>query len=287
MNSVRSQGAILLCFCFIPNFLMYNPMHARDLHFVDSLTEIVNSETNIQEMREGLLEGDVFVIRGVESKERLDAYRSYLEGVGRGSLPNYRAIEPNVPNFHRMDRWDPRAHVQSCFHSFSFFPWNQDVFNLFERYKEVYHLKNAVSDLPQDSFLGNEPDMGCTARIGFHYYPKGTGGLNRHQDPFDYHQITVPIMIMSEKGVDFQEGGAYVEDASGEKILLDDICQPGDVIYFNAECFHGVDMIDPDETEDWLSFEGRWILLFAVNKIAGNEAIKDSKDLETEEVPVS
>ena len=53
----------------------------------------------------------------------------------------------------------------------------------------------------------------------------------------------------------------------------------GDVIYFNAQCNHGVETIDPDIEPDWLSQKGRWIALFAVNKLADNEEIQDSKDL--------
>ena len=49
---------------------------------------------------------------------------------------------------------------------------------------------------------------------------------------------------MSKKGKDFHEGGLYIEKASKEKIYLDDITEPGDVIYFNAEVPHGVDIID-------------------------------------------
>lgn len=255
-------------------------MHVRDIHVLENLERILDDESRIAEMRAGLLAGDVYIFKGVETRENIRKYRKYAEGVGRGSMPNYRRIEQGTPNFHRMDRWDPRAHVGSCFHSFSFFPWNQDVFGLFDRFRAVYRLKNLVSDLPADSFLGNEPDMGCIARLAFHFYPLGTGGLNRHQDPFDYHQITVPIMIMSEKGTDFNEGGAYVETADGERLILDDTCEPGDVIYFNAECFHGVERIDPDAPVDWLSFKGRWITLFAVNKLADNTAIADSKDVE-------
>ena len=171
-------------------------MYIRDIHEF-SHNEVLSDLKLVAEMREGLLQGDVYIARRVTPKGTLLKIREYLVGIGRASLPNYRPIEPRCPNFHRMDRWDPRAHVGSCFHSFSFFPWNQDVFRLFDLFRPVYNLKNLLSDLPPDSFLSNEPDRGCTARLSFHYYPKGSGALNRHQDPFDYHQITVPIMLLS------------------------------------------------------------------------------------------
>ena len=86
--------------------------------------------------------------------------------------------------------------------------------------------------------------------------------------------------MMSKKGEDFSVGGQYVERSENERIITDDLCDYGDLVYFNAECFHGVEMIDPDESEDWLSFAGRWIMLFAVNKLAENTAIANSIDLE-------
>ena len=254
-------------------------MFARDIHYIEDISATIADEAKLQEIRDKILGGDVFIARRFISLEKIVAIRRYLEGIGTNSLPNYHLVEKGCPNFHRMDRWDPRAHVRACVHSFSFFPWNHDVFGFFDLFRPVYHLKNLLSGLPAESFLGFEPDRGCTARLSFQYYPSGIGGLNKHQDPFDYHQITVPAMLMSRKGEDFKTGGAYVEREGGERAILDDICDMGDVIYFNAQCNHGVETIDPDIEPDWLSQKGRWIALFAVNKLADNDEIQDSKDL--------
>jgi len=255
-------------------------MHLRDILFFDDLRAVLEDSRRVQELREGILAGDVYVFRHFLSLEKILEIRGYLEDVGRGSLPNYQRIEPNCPNFHRMDRWDPRAHVKGCMHYFSFFPWNHDVFGIFDLFRPVYHLKNLISGLPAESFLGWEPDRGCTSRLSFQCYPRGIGGLNRHQDPVDYHQITVPSMLMSQKGVDFEQGGAYIERNESERIVLDDMCDAGDVAFFNANAFHGVERIDPGAELDWLSFRGRWALVFTVNKLADNAAIGDSRDLE-------
>ncbi len=258
-------------------------MYVGNVHRIENIFEALQDEDKIKEMRESILDGDVYVVRSYVPREKLLSIREYMTSIGRSSLPNYRPVERGAPNFHRMDRWDPRAHVKCCFHSFSFFPWNQDVFNLFELFAPIYHLKNRISDLAAETFLSDEPDLGCTARIAFHCYPVGSGGLNRHQDPFDYHQITVPIMQLSEKGTDFISGGVYVERETGEQVVLDDICEFGDIVYFNSQIFHGVARIDPEEAEDWTSFKGRWMALFAVNKLSDNDAIGHSVDLEEAE----
>jgi hypothetical protein len=51
-------------------------------------------------------------------------------------------------------------------------------------------------------------------------------------------------------------------------------------VYFNASCAHGVKPIDPDATLNWPSYAGRWMLLFAVNRLAGNTAIGNARDLD-------
>lgn len=178
-----------------------------------------------------------------------------------------------------MNRSDPRAYVPGCFHQFVFFPWNQDPFDLFALCAPVYHLKNRLSGLPADKFLQITPQDGCTARLAFQVYPRGGGFLARHADPVDHHQLTVPIMQMTRKGADFQSGGLFVQMADGCDLVIDDITEPGDVVYFNAACPHGVAPIDPDAPMRWTTFAGRWMLLFAVNRLAGNTAIGNAVPL--------
>jgi len=254
-------------------------MWARDVQFFDNHSSILGDRELIASLREQIEQGSVVIVRGAAETDLILRMREYLTGIGRGSLPNYHRIEPGCPNFHRMNRWDPRAYVQGCFHQFVFFPWNQDVFEFFRVFAPVYHLKNQLSGLEAEKFLGPEPEDGCTARLAFQFYPSGAGGLNLHQDPADYHQLTVPIMVMSQKGTDFHEGGAFVEKEDGSRINLDEICDLGDVVYFNATCRHGVEPIDPQSDSDWLSFQGRWMLLFAVNRLFDNRSISDSVDL--------
>ena len=68
-------------------------------------------------------------------------------------------------------------------------------------------------------------------------------------------------------------------DKINAKIYLDDLSNSGDVILFNALIPHGVDIIDENENEDWLSFEGRMMMIFAINKVVDNENIGESIDL--------
>jgi len=252
----------------------------RNIIEITNIKNVIGDEILIKEIRANVQNGDVYIARNVFSEDLILRIRKYLVKVGQSSIPNYQKIELGAPNFHRMNQVDPRAYVKGCFHQFVFFPWNQDYFNLFELSKEVYFLKNLISNLPADKFLKSEPEDGCTSRLAVQFYPQGQGFLNKHRDPVDHHQLTVPIMIMSKKGVDFQSGGAYVEKENGEKVILDDICNIGDVIFFNAHMAHGVEKIDPETKTEWLDFKGRWMLLFAVNKLFSNTTISDAVDLD-------
>jgi hypothetical protein len=251
----------------------------RQLLELHDHANLLGDPDRLEDVREGLRAGDVYVARRVIDPRLLADIQTYLTGVGRHSLPNYAAIEAGAPNFHRMNRSDPRAYVRGSFHQFVFFPWNQDVFNLFELFAGIYSVKNVLSGLPADTFLGAKPQDGCTARLAFQMYPRGGGFLNRHSDPVDYHQLTVPILQMSTKGRDFSTGGLFVQMQDGSDLVVDDVTEPGDVVYFNARCPHGVHPIDPDAELRWLDYAGRWMLLFATNKLAGNAAIADAVDL--------
>jgi len=250
-----------------------------NIHHIDNYKKIINSGEMIREIRDNISSGDIYIVRKAVPPDYLEKIKTYLINVARNSIPNYKKIELGCPNFHRINYADKRAFVTGCFHQFVFFPWNQDYFDLFENLKHVYYLKNLISNQAADKFLKKEPEEGCTARIAFQFYPAGKGFLNRHKDPVDYHQLTVPTLTMSKKGVDFKEGGAFIEKENGEKIYTDDISDPGDVVYFNAQIVHGVDMIDPSINKDWLDFNGRWMLLVAVNKLSDNSSIKDAVDL--------
>jgi hypothetical protein len=254
-------------------------LSAGEVHVVTGLERLIDDDATIAEMRERITGGDVYIVKGFLDRKRLEPIREYLTNVGRNSLPNYHPIVPGAPNSHRMNDWDPRAYVAGCFHQFQFFPWNQDVFNLFTLIRPVYLFKNKLSGLPAESFLGAEPEDGITSRLAFQFYPRGGGGLNMHADPVDRHQLTVPTMLLSRKGEDYQQGGLVVEKSDGSRVDVDAMMDWGDILFFNARMVHGVQRVDPEADRDWLSFEGRWMALFAVNKVAQVDDIPDAVDL--------
>jgi hypothetical protein len=255
-------------------------MFARTIRTLENHRAALRDAKAIDSIRAHIRKGDAYVARGVFPAPLVERIREYLAGVGRNSLPNYAPIAAGCPNFHRLNDADERSYVKGRFHQFSFFPWNQDVFNLFELSREVYYMRNLLSGNRKDRFLGRTPEDGCAARLSFQFYPRGVGGMNKHRDPVGPHQLVVPTLVMSRKGEDFSDGGAFVESRGGRRTCLDDVARVGDVVYFNAQVPHGVETIDPGAEPDWLSFRGRWVLLFAINKLSGNAAVADAVDLE-------
>lgn len=254
-------------------------MRARNLHYAENIEELCKDNEWVEEAAGHIENGDVYIIRNVLDLNIIDSIRDYLKTIGRSSLPNYEPIVEGAPNSHRLNRWDPRSYVKGCFHQFVFFPWNEDVFGLFDLARPIYRLKNRLGGLDADRFLGKSPDEGCIARIAMQYYPAGGGALNAHMDPVDYHQLTVPTTLLAAKGQAFTEGGAFVALENGEKLMLDELQNPGDVVFFNASIEHGVAPIDPDKPMKWLEFEGRWMMLFSINRLAGNQNIGNSMEL--------
>jgi hypothetical protein len=245
------------------------------------LDELVESDTARQLVLHHIDREDVCIVRGVASRDEVNRLIDYLQAVGLGSMPNWQPITPKCPNHHRVNQWDERSYVKACFHQFSFFPWNHDVFNLFNRFRNVFALRNLLAGAGPETYLGLEPHDECIARLSFQFYPRGVGSMNAHIDPAGPHQAVVPTLMMSELGVDFQEGGAFMENSAGERIWIERHTSPGDVVLFSPRLVHGVARIDPGAEVDWPSFQGRWMSIFAVNKLATNKQVAESVDLGT------
>ena len=246
---------------------------------LNAIHDLAGDPIAITELGDALQSGSLLIARSALDPGLSAQLVQYLKQVGASSLPTYAPIEVGAPNGHRLNREDERAYVMGCFHQFVFYPWNQDIFDLFELLRPVYRLKNALSGNHPDRYLSRTGEDGVVARLAFQFYPAGSGFLARHRDPSGEHQATVPTVTLSTKGVDFVSGGAYLEDLDGTTNYLDDLTKPGDVVFFGSDLIHGVDIIDENQATDWLAFQGRWSLLIATNKIVGMTDIADAVEL--------
>lgn len=246
-----------------------------------SIKEVQTNEAQLERISTAIKDRKVCIIRGALDRDYIRNIIAYLSQVGRSSIPSRHPTLPGCPNHHRVYQWDELSYVKGCFHQFSFFPWNEDIFELFKNFAPIYRLRNYLSGVSPDRFLGKSPDDDCIARISFQFYPSALGAMNKHMDPVDVHQKAIPILIMSKRGKDFEHGGLFFESTSGERVFADEVADPGDVVFTLAQLPHGVEKIDPHLVPDWLSFRGRWSGVVAVNKMVTNRKIADAVDMES------
>ena len=119
------------------------------------VAKILADEPLLREVRTSLEAKECIVVRDDSFRSLCEPLTAYLERILVGSLPNYRAIEPGCPNFYRLSFEDERAYVRGHFRQISFFPWNQDLFNLFSAWGPLFQLKNALAGMREDRFLGH------------------------------------------------------------------------------------------------------------------------------------
>jgi hypothetical protein len=255
-------------------------MFVRDLVEAPPLSEGLSDPAVAVEMAEAIRAGDALVVRRAFPVETIERMIAYLRKVAQSSLPNYQAIVEAAPNFHRV-YGDPRSYVEGRFHQFSFFPWNQDVFRLFDRVAPIYRLNNAINGWPADRYLGLKPEAGCIARVTFQAYPRGVGYIRPHEDAAGPHKFTTVSMCLTKKGVDYREGGLVLSRGEGESPMdVDAQLDVGDVVYMHSQLVHGVDLIDPGAEEDWLALQGKWTMILAVNKLEGTTEVPDSVQIQ-------
>lgn len=257
-----------------------NPRQARSVHTVKFSPDLLADSDFIKEVHDGIQNNDGYVFKGVVEIPLIDRVVDYLKGIGRNSLPAYHPLAEGCPNFHRVIQNDKRAAVKSLCHHFLFHSWNHDVFNLFEKMRPIYHLKNSIGGFEKEAFLNTTPKAGHISRLGFIYYPQGGGMIKRHADPVGRHQLTVPVLQLSHKGEDYRVGGGYSIDEHGNVLDTDALMEKGDVLFFNAEVIHGVAPVDPDAEMDWLSFRGRWSMLASTIKTVADTETPNSIQLE-------
>ena len=241
---------------------------------IKSKSELLNDKF-VKLVKENIINGEVVIIKGAFNKNFILQSRNYLSNIIYNSLPNYQPIKYGCPNFYRINFEDSRSYVKGYFHQINFFKWNQDIFNFFDYFKEVFYLNNLINDVKHDKFI-NTDDNDFVPKLSFQFYPSGKGYLERHEDPIGANQLSIASFCMSKKSRDFNSGGLIVKERS-EWVNIDDHLNIGDLVIFDASLNHGVEKIDPIEDDLLLDKSGRWMGLFAINKLENSNKIKNSK----------
>lgn len=125
-------------------------------------------------------------------------------------------------------------------------------------------VRNLISGLPIDFAIFDDSEGFWTpARI--HHYPTGGGFLVEHRDNFTplvqisggIPSYSQPIVVMSQRGTDFADGGGFVVDRQGARVYYEAFCELGDIILYSGDTIHGVEDVDPHRVFNQKSFDGR------------------------------
>jgi hypothetical protein len=137
-----------------------------------------------------------------------------------------------------------------------------DIYGLRDSFVTLARFRNGLYGLPRDHAVQGIADGFFTcARL--HQYPRGGGFMVPHRDHFS-RVVTVdeklgyyqPFLLLSEKGKDYGEGGAYI-DVKDERVLYESACEAGDVIVYDGRTMHGVADVDPLVPLELDRFSGR------------------------------
>lgn len=141
--------------------------------------------------------------------------------------------------------------------------WAEDIYEMHRNFRKVAQLRNFLSERPLDFAIDrDEGGMWTAARM--HQFPRGGGFLVAHRDtvlPAAYKAANLgefyqPVMLMTQKGMHFEQGGGFSE-VNGEQIIYEDYAQRGDVVIYDTTTVHGVEDIDPREKYVHETINGR------------------------------
>ena len=251
-------------------------MIARNLYKYDiSVKEVLQNRNEIKRIIDLVNNGDIVVFKNFEKSKTCKEIIKYVHGIILNNLEIMTPIDHNCNNYVRFSQSDPRAVVPIYCNSVSFFQWNRDLFEFFNRYGDCYRLKNLIAGANSERYLNRVVEGGCTSRIACHFYPEGKGYLGAHTDPIGNHQEITSTLILDVG----KSHGYYVIKENNEKWYFEHDLEVGDFYIGHPTLIHGVDTSGQEKDFDPLSSKGRWGLLFPVNKIVTNTEIADSVNI--------
>lgn len=142
-----------------------------------------------------------------------------------------------------------------------------DLYGMRAHFVRLARVRNRLYELPE-GFAVHDTQDGFWTAARIHQYPRGGGFMVPHTDLYSRMAATEAharyaqlFIVMSRKGEDYKEGGAFLE-RDEERLFYEDDCEPGDLIVYDGRSIHGVGDIDPLEPLDLTRFTGR-IVAFA------------------------
>lgn len=138
----------------------------------------------------------------------------------------------------------------------------EDRYGLHDLLRRLAVVRNALFGLPAEFAVDRvEDDRWTASRIL--QYPVGGGFIASHIDtgavdalPSGVANYVQMLMVLTERGVDFERGGAWIE-SEGVRLDLESLVQLGDIVLYDEQTVHGVADIDPHRLLETTTLCGR------------------------------
>ena len=198
------------------------------------------------ELRARLARQGFAIVRGVVPAEAIDGMRSRWLRHLKTTRARRRFVrgelvlgEPNFLSYSKVPEW--------CMYRHFDFPWNPATDDETSRIcDEIHRFRNRLQ--------GFAPEFGTTYNprnygtyVSTSLYPPGEGMLKMHPDGHGEVPILHFMMPLTFKGEHYREGGLTIVDSAGVAHDVDAGCRPGDLIFFDGRCRHGVQRIEGAE----------------------------------------
>jgi hypothetical protein len=220
------------------------------------------SDKFLSNMQEIISNNGVVVIKQFLSPDKARLVRKAALRFATGIPSQNPVIEVGVTrNYWRFDNNPEKSSIKSIANQYRAFYWNEDPFcGALQLLKRLARFRNVFSGL-RENFALEQPEDGYISVPTLVNYPQGGGYLQTHRDP-ESAQKAVLMIKMSKQGIDYKEGGLYIENGSdNNRVMLDQYLDPGDLYIIRPSCRHGVAPIDPSCAIDLKDDSGRWMMM--------------------------
>ncbi|MBS3124381.1 hypothetical protein J4437_07185 [Candidatus Woesearchaeota archaeon] len=213
----------------------------------------------VKEIVQSLYNGDVYILKGAFSSKFMIELREKLHKYGTSTDSSFHKMLEGCPDFHRIIDSDVTKNYsfESIKHSFYFFPWNNDQYDIFKETYPIWRAIKMLCGLDSEEYEKNTPKDGMVDRIQIVHYPSGAGRIETHSDPYQVHRLIISC-FMSKRGVDYEQGGVYFINKTNQKVDFENDLEIGDMQIYFPTILHGVNTIDEGKVLDWSSSAGRW-----------------------------
>lgn len=157
--------------------------------------------------------------------------------------------------------------------------WSKNIYKLKDIFIEFCKIRNYILNKKENYCIDKiEDNLWSACRIL--QYPIGGGHMSEHSDYIlkdvskknntNFLQL---ILLLSEKGKDFEQGGAYIKNKNNF-IDLEKYAKRGDILIYKSTLKHGVKEIDPFKKLNLEKINGRVVLMNSLYQNFNKSKIK-------------